>query len=184
MRTKKQPWASITAPHPVEAHSQSATGDLEKVRELLNTWIIPNDTREAEDRFSPYASRRKLPRAAAAQLRRLRDDLRRAIEYPGDAPSFLSIWVETLDLRPSLSRGGLSWRHNGSPAGEILGAVFSAIAGGHWNRLKACPDCRWVFFDHSKNGSKKWCLMNAGSPSGRGCGTIAKVRRFRQRQAQ
>jgi predicted RNA-binding Zn ribbon-like protein len=37
-----------------------------------------------------------------------------------------------------------------------------------------------VFYDHTRNASKRWCLMNAGGPNGRACGTIAKVRRYRQ----
>ena len=43
-------------------------------------------------------------------------------------------------------------------------------------RLKACPDCRWVFYDNSRNGSKRWCGMYAGEEGGRACGTIAKVK--------
>ncbi len=71
--------------------------------------------------------------------------------------------------------------HAGGRAGDYLAIVLAAIADRTWPRLKACPDCRWVFFDHTRNGSKRWCLMNAG-PTGRACGTIDKVRRFRQRQ--
>jgi predicted RNA-binding Zn ribbon-like protein len=40
-----------------------------------------------------------------------------------------------------------------------------------------------VFYDNTRNGGKRWCLMNAGGPDGRACGTIAKVRRYRDRQA-
>lgn len=184
MRRKKQSLESSPASHSEGSHPQSTPGDLERVRELLNTWVIPNDTRKAEDRFAAYASAHDLPPATAGELRRLRDDLRRAIENPGDSPSRISPWGETLDLRPIVISGRLSWHHDGSLGGELLAIVFSAIAGRHWDRLKSCPDCRWVFFDHSKNGSKKWCLMNARGPTGRGCGTIDKVRRFRQRRAR
>jgi len=43
-------------------------------------------------------------------------------------------------------------------------------------RLKRCAghDCGWLFYDRSKNASRRWCLMSD-------CGTTAKVRRFRQR---
>jgi hypothetical protein len=57
-----------------------------------------------------------------------------------------------------------------------------AVADGQWQRLKACPDCRWVFYDHTRNASKRWCLMHAGGPDGRACGTIAKLRQYRQKQ--
>jgi predicted RNA-binding Zn ribbon-like protein len=45
-------------------------------------------------------------------------------------------------------------------------------------RLKRCDghDCGWLFYDRSKNGSRRWCQMSD-------CGTAAKVRRFRQRKA-
>ena len=38
---------------------------------------------------------------------------------------------------------------------KILSIVFISIQENLWGRLKACPDCRWVFYDHSRNGSKK-----------------------------
>lgn len=44
-------------------------------------------------------------------------------------------------------------------------------------RLKRCAghDCGWLFYDRSKNASRRWCQMAD-------CGTSDKVRRFRQRQ--
>lgn len=44
-------------------------------------------------------------------------------------------------------------------------------------RLKRCAghDCAWLFYDRSKNASRRWCQMAD-------CGTSDKVRRFRQRQ--
>jgi predicted RNA-binding Zn ribbon-like protein len=77
----------------------------------------------------------------------------------------------------------VSYAHGGGPAGEFLAAVIGAVAAGTWGRLKACLDCRWVFYDHTRNGSKRWCLMYAGGPAGRACGTITKVRRYRSKQA-
>lgn len=47
--------------------------------------------------------------------------------------------------------------------------MISAVAADTWRRLKACPDCRWVFYDHSRNGGKRWCLMYAGGPANRAC---------------
>jgi predicted RNA-binding Zn ribbon-like protein len=55
-------------------------------------------------------------------------------------------------------------------------AVLSAIAlqamiDGRWRRLKACPGerCGWVFYDHSRNNSSRWCSMAV-------CGGRAKAR--------
>ena len=43
--------------------------------------------------------------------------------------------------------------------------------------VRECADdtCAWLFVDHTKNHSRRWCDMN-------GCGTRNKVREFRQRQ--
>lgn len=48
---------------------------------------------------------------------------------------------------------------------------------GDLHRVKRCPDheCLWLFYDSSKNLSRRWCAMED-------CGTKDKVRRFRQRR--
>ena len=66
---------------------------------------------------------------------------------------------------------------------SVLDKLAHAVTTGHWNRLGACARCRRVFYDNTRNGGKRWCLMYAGGPDGRACGTIAKVRRYRTRQA-
>lgn len=161
--------------------AQAAPGELEAVRELLNTWLIPNDTRVLTDRFDEWVAAHRLPRGAAATTKRLRDDLRAVVEHTVDGDAVLTAWIERLGRRPAVIGGKLVHRHAPGRAGQLLAAVVDAVAAGRWHRLKACPDCRWVFYDHSRNASKRWCLMNAGGPDGRGCGTIAKVRRHRQR---
>jgi predicted RNA-binding Zn ribbon-like protein len=62
--------------------------------------------------------------------------------------------------------------------GRLLEIVAEAMRGGTWTRLKACrsDDCRWAFFDGSKNHSRAWCSMAL-------CGNRAKARAFRERQA-
>jgi len=44
-------------------------------------------------------------------------------------------------------------------------------------RLRDCANtaCGWLFIDHSKNASRRWCDMGE-------CGNRAKARRFRERQ--
>ncbi|MGZ4138913.1 MAG: CGNR zinc finger domain-containing protein [Actinomycetota bacterium] len=63
--------------------------------------------------------------------------------------------------------------------GAILAVAFAAMAEGSWTRLKVCPEetCRYAFFDHSKNRSRKWCSMEV-------CGNRTKVRSFRQRHLE
>ena len=64
---------------------------------------------------------------------------------------------------------------NGALAG-LLAIVAAASADGSWRRLKACadPECRWAFYDHSRNRSGRWCSMAT-------CGNQHKARNFRER---
>jgi len=60
--------------------------------------------------------------------------------------------------------------------GEILAAVALAGHDGSWRRMKICPadDCQWVYYDHSKNASRRWCSMEV-------CGNRNKTRAYRRR---
>ena len=87
-------------------------------------------------------------------------------------------------------RGGLGvqFRSDGSaplaPRGEGFAAALAAVVvpaaeavrDGSWQRVKACraDDCRWAFYDRSRNRSGVWCDMAV-------CGNRAKVRAYRRR---
>jgi predicted RNA-binding Zn ribbon-like protein len=62
--------------------------------------------------------------------------------------------------------------------GRLLAIVHRAVVEGTWQRMKVCPadDCRWAFYDHSKNRSGKWCSMAE-------CGNRMKARAYRARHA-
>jgi predicted RNA-binding Zn ribbon-like protein len=62
---------------------------------------------------------------------------------------------------------------------RFLAIVARAEAEGTWARMKACPadDCRWAFYDHSRNRSRTWCDMAV-------CGNRAKARTYRKRAAR
>lgn len=166
-----------------ERSSQAAPGELEGVRELLNTWLIPNDTRRPTDRFDTYADRHHIPPDGRGVLRALRDDLRALVEHESASEERVTEWIGRLGVGITVTGGGLALRHPGSPAAGMLATVLEAIMRGQWPRMKACPDCRWVFYDSTRNASKRWCLMTAGGPQGRSCGSIAKVQRHRQKHA-
>lgn len=59
----------------------------------------------------------------------------------------------------------------------VLLAVVQAQGDGSWSRLKVCrnPGCQWVFYDRSRNQSRRWCEMRV-------CGNRAKARTFRERR--
>jgi predicted RNA-binding Zn ribbon-like protein len=50
---------------------------------------------------------------------------------------------------------------------------------GTWRRLKAChaETCRWVYYDRSRNESRRWCSMEI-------CGNRSKARSYRVRRAK
>ena len=64
----------------------------------------------------------------------------------------------------------------GVAVGEILSAAYEAGLEGTWMRLKACRQCEWIFFDHSKNRSAEWCSMSI-------CGNRMKNRAYRRRRS-
>lgn len=61
-------------------------------------------------------------------------------------------------------------------AARVAAAVATLAAEGRWERVKICPadDCRWAFYDHSRNRSRQWCSMQV-------CGNRAKARTHRLR---
>jgi len=73
-----------------------------------------------------------------------------------------------LDLEPAPAVGSL--------IGQVIGIVHHAQALGEWQRLKICAadDCRWAFYDTSKNRSGTWCQMEL-------CGNRTKNRRYRSK---
>ena len=60
---------------------------------------------------------------------------------------------------------------------SMLAIIARAQADGTWERMKACraEDCRWAFYDRSRNRSRAWCSMSE-------CGNRAKARSYRARQ--
>jgi len=58
--------------------------------------------------------------------------------------------------------------------GHLVGVAATAMLDGSWERLKTCRNCRWAFFDESKNRSAHWCSMSL-------CGNRLKTRAYRSR---
>ena len=66
------------------------------------------------------------------------------------------------------------------PPGALAGLmaiVFASALEGSWQRFKVCrnDECRWAFYDTSKNQSKRWCTMED-------CGNAVNARAYRSRQ--
>lgn len=177
---------------------QEAPGDLELVRSFVNTLDLEAGSDKLED---PEALRRWLVgrrllepgapvspvtvRRAAAVREALRSLLRANASGNLDPDA-----VATLEA--ALRWGGLAVVFDdrariavepGRPGaagaiGRLLAIAAESMADGSWNRLKACcaDDCRWAFYDHTRNRSGRWCSMAV-------CGNRAKVRAHRARRA-
>jgi len=100
-------------------------------------------------------------RAAVKTLRRL------AAEHPVEFEVTDEGGVE-LDLRPAKSAGKF--------IGQTVGIINQAQVRDEWKRLKIClaDDCRWAFYDSSKNQGGTWCRMEV-------CGNRTKNRKYRQK---
>ena len=78
---------------------------------------------------------------------------------------------------------GIGHRHVGDPIDDALARVteplVQELASGNPDRLRVCANdrCRWVFYDESRAGKRRWCSMAS-------CGNRAKAARHRERQKE
>lgn len=88
-------------------------------------------------------------------------------------------------LQVTQSAGSFGWQWQEAAAafeGMLWPVAHSAaelLISAELDRVKECPDergCGWLFFDTSRNRSRRWCSMDS-------CGNLAKVRRHRRKQA-
>ena len=75
----------------------------------------------------------------------------------------------------------LGHSHVGDPIDDVLARIAEPIVRqigeGHDDRIRICASdtCRWLFYDESRSGRRRWCDMAT-------CGNRAKARRHRERQ--
>jgi predicted RNA-binding Zn ribbon-like protein len=125
------------------------------------------------------------------ELVRLRSLLRRLTEtVAAGRPIAASDLVElngflaARPLRRTLARSGDAYELAVTPLrsdwastlAEIATSFAELAAGGELSRIKVCsnPECRWAFYDETKNRRRRWCESAI-------CGNRDKVRRFRER---
>lgn len=173
-----------------------APGDLETVRAFVNTRDIARggEALSSGEQVSAWVAARGLagtqPDVNAADVRQVwavREALRAILlantlgsEVP-DAIRIVNEATGRAGLAPLLTTAPelvLTGRAIGIDAalGELLAIVYRAVAGGSWNRLKACQACQWAFYDTSRNHRSRWCDMAV-------CGNRAKQRAYRRRQS-
>ena len=181
-----------------DEESKPAPGPLFRVQALVNTvelpagpdrladpadarpWLIDNDL------MAPDAS---LGDADLQQLRDVREALRALLMRNGGGPS--PTQVEMAPLRAVAAGGAARADFDAtglvrlSAAGDSVGerlvdlllVMRDAQRDGSWARLKVCAndECRWAFYDRSRNHGGTWCEMSA-------CGNKLKNREFRARR--
>lgn len=126
-----------------------------------------------------------------AHLLRRAHDLREALREllvannhgvapPADAVATVNAVAAAGRLAPRLREDGLlslaepARRSPLAPLARIVGVAFEAMLDGNWSRLKACRNCRWAFYDYSRNRAATWCSMTL-------CGSRLKARSYRRR---
>jgi len=124
-------------------------------------WRTAVHAREALREVLASHNGETLPRRSVQQLNRA-----------GGMASLGVVWTDDGDARFEPEGSGVD-----GALGRIFAAVVTLQADGTWERLKVCPahDCRFAFYDHSKNRSGRWCSMRV-------CGNRSKTRSFRRRQ--
>jgi hypothetical protein len=157
--------------------------DVELVVAFLNTLDVEQDTDVLDDpaRWREWIAGQGLappliglPSGAQLdQVRSVRDALRASV-IDGHGPGG-ALPPAGGDVRVEL-HGGVPTLVAGDPVGAVLAASARLAVLGEWDRVKICPadDCRWAFFDHSRNRSRTWCSMRV-------CGNRTKARNWRER---
>ncbi|AXX31646.1 Protein of unknown function DUF1470 [Actinosynnema pretiosum subsp. pretiosum] len=140
----------------------------------------PTDELTSEAALAHWLARHGLApegvRPSAAHLaaaRELRAALRRSLAEPVTTPLAFP-----LRLVPD-GEGGLRVAAEPVAPGvdALLDLVVAAVGDGRWRRVRLCaaPDCRWAFYDTSRNGGGRWCSMAV-------CGNRTKTKAYRQRR--
>ena len=115
-------------------------------------------------------------------------------DLPYDADS-IAVSMETIHIQwlSSAGRSGLIFAAGTSGAGRIVfgnsperilqdriaETVMDGVTNLPLDRVRRCPThsggCGWMFLDHSRNGSRRWCRMSD-------CGTRVKTDRLTERR--
>jgi predicted RNA-binding Zn ribbon-like protein len=151
-------------------------------REWLDKFLAEHD-------LQPVARSRSAMselRALRALLHRLAFSMATEGEVGDDELGSLDHILRSTRVRAGITRKGDRYEcRMAADATPLVNAKFAVaascaefLASGDLTRIRLCenPDCRWIFFDASRNRTRRWCADS--------CGNLIKVRRFRERQAE
>jgi predicted RNA-binding Zn ribbon-like protein len=129
--------------------------------------------------------------AAFARVQACRDDMYEIFLAlaDGSAPPGPALRRMQLAYLEALAHGQLAgntegcvwrWDPRGgdllAPLWPIVAAAVELLTSKPADHIKPCHACRFMFIDHSKNGSRRWCSMDD-------CGKAAKIARYLQRRS-
>jgi predicted RNA-binding Zn ribbon-like protein len=175
----------------------AAPGDLELIRDFINTLDVLPDTDKIGDPAS-LASWLVEHRLVPTQPTLTEEDLGRARSLR-EALRALLLANAGFPLAPEAAEafdaavGSARFRVRADEAGRLellptdagglehavgglASIVLAAQQGGSWPRLKACAECYWALYDRTKNRSAAWC--------GSQCGARVRARRHRRRRRE
>ena len=190
---------------PQPGDREPAPGDLVLLQSFLNTHFdLVNDWGadliETPPRLLTWFGARgllgrrrdRVTRGQVADVLAFREGLRELARMNGDAdfrpgvsvlagitqvtdraPLAIHIGAEQLALVPQTGHA------LDTALGVLLAIATHAMIDGSWSRLKVCPGdhCGWVFYDHSRNRSGRWCSMAV-------CGGRVKARAHYRRRRE
>ena len=159
----------------INTHNHDFPSDWDRIgtAEKAGTWLREKGLVAAADRVSD---------ADAARLRALREAIRallvahRRAEAADTIRAVSSGAQLNVVVQPTgqavleAAAGGV----DGAVA-TLLGILHEAQLTGDWQRMKACRQCEYAFFDRSKNRSAAWCAMSI-------CGNRTKNRAYYRRR--
>jgi predicted RNA-binding Zn ribbon-like protein len=177
-----------------------APGSLALVQAFVNSYYDLEISHGADLFATPAALRSWLaahglitPTARVTDVDReraiaVREGLRSLAASTGgdDRPALRKLNAAATGAAVELRFGGRGPEFLPSSAGGVPGALGLVLAlsacamiDGSWARLKVCPgvECGWMFFDHSRNQTSRWCSMSV-------CGARAKARSHYRRHKE
>ena len=175
------------------ANTRSSSGEhLRSFADLVafaqqSALITPSDADwlHAQAEREPLVAQSVLARAI--NLRQALRDIFSAVANDQDPPAddlgFLNgdLAVSLPNARVEQTHDGFSWTWSGRALDSVLWPISRAAADlltsdSERRKVRECgaSDCKWLFLDTSKNGSRQWCSMQS-------CGNREKARRHYQR---
>lgn len=143
--------------------------DVDLLVDFLNTvdQEAHTDVLDSPAGWARWLAAREL--ADGGDARAVRGALRAAVGGAPALPASAPVTLELVDGVPAVVAPDV--------VGAVLAAAHRLVVLGEWARVKICPadDCRWAFFDRSRNHSRVWCSMRV-------CGNREKARVWRGRR--